>query len=242
MKKSVLVTGGARGLGKYISLKFAKEGYNVIIAYNNSSDLAENLKQEIEDKYAREVLLIKVDVAKEVEVKEMFAVIKNKWGYIDVIVNNAGIAIDNDLNSKDATEFRKVLDVNLVGTFLVMKYGISVLKNGVIINVASTNGINTGYIEGVDYDASKAGVIAISHDFAKTLGPDIRVNVVAPGWILTDMNKDLSPIFKKEEEEKIVLKRFAEGEEVANAIYFLGSEEASYVNDVVLRVDGGYNG
>lgn len=242
MDKWVLVTGGARGLGMAISLRFAKEGYNVIVAYNKSSDLASNLKDIINKKYNKEVLLVKVDVSREEEVKKMFDIIKDKGIYIDSIINNAAISLDNSLSDKDALEFKRVLDVNLVGTFLVIKYSRKLMKKGSIVNIASTNGIDTGYIESVDYDASKAGVIAISHDFAKVLGPDIRINVLAPGWIMTSMNESISPIFKKEEEQKIILKRFAYPEEIANVVYFLCSDEASYVNDAVIRVDGGYNG
>ena len=112
-------------------------------------------------------------------------------------------------------------------------------KEGTIINISSTNGIDTNYVESLDYDASKAGVISLTHNLAKYLAPYIRVNCVCPGWINTDMNKDLSKDFVKQETEKVLLKRFANPSEVANVIYFLASEKASYINDSVIRVDGG---
>ena len=143
------------------------------------------------------------------------------------------------MESKDAFEFRKVLDVNLVGTYLVTKYALSMLSKGSIINITSTNAFDTGYIESVDYDASKAGVIALTHDFAKFLAPQVRVNAVAAGWIKTDMNKEMDPNFKEKEIAKIALKRFAEPREIAEVVWFLASSRASYINDAIIRVDGG---
>ena len=114
-------------------------------------------------------------------------------------------------------------------------------KSGSIINVSSTNGIDTIYPESLDYDASKAGVISLTKNLAVAYHPYVRVNTVAPGWVYTDMNKDLSSSFIKTEEEKILLKRFADPSEIAKVIYFLGTEDASYVNGSVIRVDGGVN-
>ena len=241
MKKTVLVTGGSRGLGASIARVFAQYNYNVIINYKESDILANNLKKELESNYNIEVLLVKADISREEEVKKMFQSIIDYYPNIDVLVNNASISIDNDLVSKDALEFKRVLDVNLLGTYLVTKYSLDLFDSGAIINVASTNAFDTGYIESIDYDASKAGVIALTHDFAKVLAPNIRVNAVAPGWINTDMTNNLNQDFKTKEENKILLKRFADPEEIAKVIYFLASNDASYVNDTIIRIDGGRN-
>lgn len=131
----------------------------------------------------------------------------------------------------------KVIKVNLLGTFLVCKYGIKLMDKGSIVNISSNNAFG-GFIESVDYDASKAGVIALTHDFAKFLAPNIRVNCVCPGWINTDMNKDMFLEFKHQEEEKILLKRFGEVEDIADTVYFLATNK--YINDAVIKVDGGY--
>ena len=215
MRKTVLITGGSRGLGASISRIFAQNNYNIIINYKERDINAFNLKKELESSYNVDVLLVKADISVEEEVKEMFQNIIQKYPKIDVLVNNASIALDNDLDNKDALEFKRVLDVNLLGTYLVTKFSLDLFDTGSIINVASTNGIDTGYIESIDYDASKAGVIALTHDFARVLAPDIRVNAVAPGWINTDMTSNLNPEFKKNEIDKILLKRFADPEEVA---------------------------
>lgn len=239
MRKTVLITGGSRGLGASISRIFAQNNYNIIINYKERDINAVNLKEELESSYNVDVLLVKADISVEEEVKEMFQNIIQKYPKIDVLVNNASIALDNDLDNKDALEFKRVLDVNLLGTYLVIKYSLDLFDAGSIINVASTNGIDTGYIESIDYDASKAGVIALTHDFARALAPDIRVNAVAPGWINTDMTSNLNPEFKKNEIDKILLKRFADPEEVAKVVFFLASSDASYINDTIIRVDGG---
>ena len=241
MRKTVLITGGSRGLGASISRIFAQNNYNIIINYKERDINAVNLKEELESSYNVDVLLVKTDISVEEEVKEMFQNIIQKYPKIDVLVNNASIALDNDLDNKDALEFKRVLDVNLLGTYLVTKYSLDLFDTGAIINVTSTNGIDTGYIESIDYDASKAGVIALTHDFARALAPDIRVNAVAPGWINTDMTSNLNPDFKVKEIDKILLKRFADPEEVAKVVFFLASNDASYINDTIIRVDGGKN-
>ena len=235
--KTVIVTGGAKGIGRAISYEFAKSGYNVIINYNKSEWEANRLKEALESKYNIKCFLYKCDVSNEFEVKDMFLRIKGEIGNIDCVINNAGISLDNSLIDKTYDEFMKVISVNLLGTYLISKYSLEVLKKGCIINIASNNVYEGSYIESIDYDASKAGVISLTHSLARFLAPNIRVNAVVPGWILTDMTKDLDLNFKKCEEEKILLKRFGKPEEIADAVYFLASNE--YVNDCILRIDGG---
>lgn len=135
-----------------------------------------------------------------------------------------------------------MVTTNLVGTFLVTKAFSSWMyecKTGVIINISSNNSIDSYYSESIDYDASKAGINNMTHNFANILSPYIRVNAVCPGWIDTPMNDSLSDSFKEKETEKILLKRFASPIEIANLVYFLGSDEASYINDAIIKIDGG---
>lgn len=235
--KTVFISGASRGLGAVIAKTFASNNYNIIINYNKSEHKAINLKKDLESKYNIKCFLYKCDVSNEFEVKDMFLKIKGEIGNIDCVINNAGISLDNSLIDKTYDEFMKVISVNLLGTYLISKYSLEVLKKGCIINVSSNNIYVGSYIESIDYDASKAGVISLTHSLARLLAPNIRVNAVASGWILTDMTKDLDLNFKKCEEDKILLKRFGKPEEIADAVYFLASNE--YVNDCILRIDGG---
>ncbi len=241
--KVVLITGASRGIGAEAAKVFASNNYNVVINYNNSPDVALKLKEEIENKYHVIAICIKCDVSNELEVKSMVEKAIDTFGHIDVLVNNAGIAIDTTFEDKTAENFRKILDTNLIGTFIVSKCaGKNMLENksGAIINVASTNGIDTIYPESLDYDASKAGVISLTKNLALQYAPYIRVNAVAPGWVNTDMNKELDQAFIEKENEKILLNRFAQPEEIAKVIYFLATPDASYINSEVIRIDGGF--
>lgn len=240
--KTVLVTGSSRGIGAETIKKFASHGANVVINYVNDSDSAIRLKQEIEDAYGVRTLLIKCDISNELEVKKMIQEIIEKFGNIDILVNNAAIAIDKLFEDKTVEDFKRILDVNLIGTFLVSKYvSPYMLKNnfGRIINISSTNGIDTNYPESFDYDASKAGVISLTKNFAKEFAPIINVNAVAPGWVKTDMNKEISIEQENKLKGNILLNRFAEASEIADVIIFLASDDARYINNTVIRVDGG---
>ena len=242
MNKTVLITGASRGIGRETAILFAKNNYNVVINYLNSTSLANSLKESLETKYNVEVLTIKADISKEEEVQAMVADTIAKFKKIDVLVNNASIAKDNILELKTKEEFASVINTNLVGTFLVTKEVSKYMKeerDGAIINVSSTNAIDSYYPYSMDYDASKAGVISLTMNFAVELSPYIRVNAVAPGWVNTDMNKEIDINYKKALEEKILLNRFAGPVEIAKVIYFLASDEASYINGEVIKIDGG---
>ncbi len=237
----VLVTGASKGIGASTALKFAEKGYDVVINYYSDTDRANKVKENV-GKYGVKCLLCKCDISNEEEVKNMVDDIINKFGSIDVLVNNAGIANDTLPFEKNVDDFKRVLDVNLIGTYLVSKYVIKHMKNGSIINISSTNALNQYYPYSLDYDASKAGVISLTHNLATELSPNIRVNAVCPGWVNTDMNKELDKDYIKDECKNILLGRFAETKEIASVIYFLASEEACYINNSIIRVDGGTNG
>ncbi len=235
---NVLITGASRGIGRAIAEKFASEGFNIIINYNKSKlEDVEKLKEYLENKYNIKVLCLKCDVSQEEEVKKLFYDIKKWCEKLDCIVNNAGIANDMPLDEKTSFDFLDVLKVNLLGTFLICKYGYKLIDEGSIINMSSNNAYG-GYIESVDYDASKAGVIALTHDFAKYLSPKIRVNCLCPGWIDTDMNKNMFEEFREKEKNKILLKKFGEAKDIAEAVYFLATNQ--YINNAIIKVDGGY--
>jgi len=238
--KNVLITGGTRGIGYSIALKFAMNGYNLILNYVNDDIQANKVKDELEQ-FGVKVLLVKGDVSKEEDVKLIYSKCL-EFGDIDIVVNNAGIAMDCLVEDKLSDNFKRILDVNLIGPFLISKYFGKLMyenKKGCIINISSTNGIDTHYPESMDYDASKAGLNSLTMNFANVYSPYVRVNAAACGWVNTDMNKDMDLEYKKNEESKILLNRFAEGSEIANVVYFLASDEASYINGSIIRVDGG---
>ncbi len=247
MKKVVaLVTGSNRGIGRSCIEEFAKAGASVVINYCHHETEAKELEAYIKENYSAEVLTIKCDISKEEEVEEMVNTVVDTFGGIDILVNNASVCRDSLLLDKNIKEFKRILDVNLIGTYLMSKYVGKVMleaKHGKIINIASTNALDTYYPESCDYDASKAGVISLTHNLAREFAPFISVNCICPGWVKTDMNKDLSYEQINEEKKKILLGRFASAEEISKVVLFLSSSKASYINDSIIRVDGGkFNG
>ena len=238
--KVVLVTGGTRGIGEAIVRKFALLKYDIIFTYVKNSNKAHELKLELETKYNINVLPIMANIANEGEINHLFKEIDAHYNHIDILVNNAGIAYDSLVEDKTKESFMHVLEVNLVGPFLMCQKIKKYMDKGSIINISSTNGIDTYYPYSMDYDSSKAGLNSITKNFAVLYAPNIRVNAVACGWVNTDMNKELDEEIIKEETEKILVKRYAEPEEIANVVAFLVSDEASYINGEIVRVDGGF--
>ena len=241
MNKVVLVTGSSRGIGKATIIEFAKNGYNVVINYFKSKDEVEELKKFVENEYDIKALAIKADVSKENEVKNMIDAIIKKFRRLDAVVNNAGIVYDRSFEDITIEQFRRTLDVNVIGAFIVSREASKYLKSGAtIVNVSSTNGTKTISPECLDYNISKIGLQSLTRDLAFQFKPHIRVNAIAIGWADTDMNKDLPKDYIEEETNKIYLDRFAKPSEIAKTIYFLANEESSYINGEVINVDGGY--
>ena len=241
--KVVWVTGSSSGIGEATIKEFASLGADVVIHYYQHKEQAESIEKFIQSHYQVETLLVQGDVANEEDVKRMVEEVLSKFGQIDVLVNNAGIAIDTMFEDKTVDNFRRTLDVNLIGTFLMGKYIGKIMfnqKTGRIINISSTNGIDTVYPYSIDYDASKAGVLSLTKNLAIQYAPYVLVNTLAPGWVNTPMNQELDSEMIEAEEKKILLGRFASPEEIAHVVVFLASDKASYINASVLRVDGGF--
>ena len=239
--KVVLVTGASRGIGEAVAREFAKKHYNIVINYLNNREKAEKLKQELQEMYNIKVLTIKADVSNEKEVKDMIEQVQKEFINIDVLVNNAGIVYDRDFNEIKVEEFEKVLKVNVIGAFIVSREAQKYMKEGSsIINISSTNGTKTISPDCLDYNISKIGLQSLTRDLAFQFKPNIRVNAVAIGWADTDMNKNLPENYIREETEKIYLGRFASPTEIAKTIYFLASENSSYINGEIINIDGGY--
>lgn len=246
MNKVVLITGGARGIGKAIALELAKNHYDIVINYLTSKKEAMELQQTIINDYGVKCLAIKADVSNVDEVNQMISTIELEFNGVDILINNAAVDLSNLFHLKNAEEFRRTLDVNVVGAFNCSQrvYRHMLEKEyGRIINISSTNGINTYYPMCIDYDASKAALISLTHNLAFEFAPYINVNCIAPGFIGTENELDgYDEDFLKQEQEKIMVKRYGQPEEVAYLVKFLISDEANFINNTIIRIDGGQIG
>lgn len=242
MSKVVLVTGSSKGIGAAIIEELAIAGYDCVINYNSSIEEAIALHEKIK-KYNVRSLVIKCDVSNEDEVNEMFNTIEKNLGGVDVLVNNAAIDIPNLFSRKTVSDFRKTLDVNLIGSYITAKRAYNHMMNkkwGRIINISSTNGINTYYPMGLEYDASKAALNSLTHNLAIQFAPFVNVNAIAPGLINTDNEiADYDEEFMQTELDKILKRRIGEAKEVAKLVKFLISDDADYINNSIIRIDGG---
>lgn len=240
--KVALITGGSRGIGKAIAEKFAKNGYNLVINYVSDTTKIDELSEFFKQGNNIEVLFVKTDVTDYNSCEKMVKQAIEKFGRIDVLVNNAGITKDGLLMRMKEEDFDKVIDVNLKGTFNVTKNVIPYMmkqKNGRIVNISSVVGVS-GNAGQCNYAASKAGIIGFTKSIAKELASrNILANAIAPGFIKTDMTDVLSDSVKESINTQIPLKKMGDSSEVANAVYFLGNEENTYITGQVLNVDGG---
>lgn len=241
MNKVAVITGAARGIGKAIALKFASQGYHVVINYRGSEEKANAVKEQC-IALGVEALTYQGDVSHYQEMEDMMKAVMEKFGRIDVLVNNSGITKDQLLLKMDSVSFMDVIDVNLKGTFNTIKAVSRIMmkqKSGVIINMSSVIG-EIGNAGQANYAASKAGVLGLTKSIAKEFAPrHIRVNAIAPGFIATDMTDVLNEQTKENILQAIPLKSLGEAEDVANVAYFLASDDAKYITGQVINVDGG---
>ena len=241
VEKAALVTGASRGIGRAIALALAKKGYVVAVNYGGSQAAAEGVKAEIEAAGGR-AIVIQGDVSKVEDVDKVFAEIKKEFGRLDVLVNNAGITRDSLMLRLKEENWDAVIDTDLKSGFLTMKAAAPIMmkqKKGAIVNIASVVGI-MGNIGQINYSAAKAGVIGMTKTAARELAArGVRVNAVAPGFIATSMTDVIPEKIKEGMIHSIPLGRMGQAEDVANAVCFLASDEASYITGQVLKVDGG---
>ena len=239
-EKVAIITGGARGIGKEIALKVAREGASVVIADINTQELAQ-AEKEIRS-CGVQALTFTVDVTNSSQVEEMVNKTLDKYKKIDILINNAGITSDALLVRMSEEAWDKVLAVNLKGTFNCTKAVSKVMirqKSGKILSIASIIGL-IGNVGQANYAASKAGIIGLTKSIAKELAPrGINVNAIAPGFIQTEMTKALPEQIKSKMLQAIPLKKFGQPSDVANLAVFLVSERASYITGQVICIDGG---
>lgn len=239
--KTVIVTGGSRGIGAAIVKELAKDGYNVVLNYNNSEEAAKQIQKELEEKNIK-IEIFKADVSKREEVKKLVKFTLEKYKNIDVLINNAGIDQIKPFMDITDEEWNNIMQVNLNSVFYCSQEVLENMihnKKGCIINISSIWGRIGASCE-VHYSASKAAIDGLTKALAKEMGPsNIRVNSVAPGIIETEMNKDLSGEDLKEIINQIPLGRIAKPEEVVKSIKWLIEDE--YITGQIISVDGGWN-
>ena len=242
--KIALVTGGGQGIGKEIAKTLALNGAFVLINYidlGNNQEIAQMTKNEIES-LGGKCEILPANVASYDETLEMFKTIKNEYGRLDILINNAGITKDMLLMRMKKEDFEQVIDTNLVGTFNVTKNVVPYMmkaRSGRIINISSVVGIS-GNAGQTNYSASKAGIIGFTKSLAKEIASrNILVNAVAPGFIETNMTDVLKDDVKQEIAKNIPLKRMGTTQDVANVVKFLASDDSSYITGQVINVDGG---
>ena len=240
-KKVALITGASRGIGKAIAVELAKNGVNVVINFNRDEKEALGVVDEIK-KLGGDGIAAKADVSNFDDCASMMEVIKKKFGYLDIIVNNAGALSDKTLKNMTKEQWDLVLKTNLYGTFNVTKHALPLMReHGRIINISSVAGLNGNFGQ-TNYAASKAGIIGFTKSLAKELGKrKITVNAIAPGFIETYMTKDMPFIRKRIILAMIPLGRAGIPQDVANLVSFLASEKSGYITGQVVRIDGGLN-
>lgn len=216
MRKIAIVTGCAKGIGREIALELARDGYDIIGTYNTSGDEVNSLKNRI-NSIGVDIFAYKLDLLNENEIDLFCSTIITKFKKIDILVNNAALSLDNNFFEKTSKEFKDVLQVNLIGPFLLIQKLYSVMENGVIINISSTDGINTYSKLNMDYSASKAGLINLTKSLSLEL-ENIRIYAICPNWVNTESIRQMNMDYLNEELKRIGQKQLIDPKEVAKKV------------------------
>lgn len=239
--RTAIVTGASRGIGKAIALKLAKQGAAVVVNYNSSPVAAEEVVAEITGADGK-AIAVQANVSDEAQVEALFKAAVEAFGKVDILVNNAGVTRDNLIIRMKAEDFDTVIDTNLKSAWLCCKAAIGVMmrkRYGRIINISSVSGV-VGQSGQTNYSASKAGLLGLTKSLAREYANrGITVNAVAPGFVLTDLTKDLPEDLVKQLNTVIPVGRWGSVEEIAHATAFLAADEAAYITGQVINVDGG---
>ena len=235
--KTVLITGASRGIGASIALEFAKNNYNVVIGYNSSKCEGEKVKEYIEKNYKVKCLMVKCDISSEIEVSHMVDLSLKEFGNIDVLINNASVSMDNDIMSKSKDDFLRVVEVNLVGTFLVTREVIKKCNVNTIVNISSTDSTSTYSKLNIDYSCSKAGVNILSKTFSLCY-PDIKICTIMPNWVNSETVLSMNSDYLEEEMKWIGQKKLIDKEYVARKTYEVVVDKFIKNGDII-RIDEG---
>ena len=242
-----LVTGAGGGIGSAIVREIANniESGTIILHYNKNKKGVTSLQKELASDKIK-LVTVQADLESKEEVQKLCDKVLKKFGKVDVLVNNAGYVEDKEIKDRTYEDFEKTVKINLIANFYLSKvFGMKMFENkfGKIVNISSTCGLilHSGSMcpTSIDYDATKAGINALTKNFAKEFAPFVNVNAVAPGWVDTPLNWELPDYVREEENEKILKNRWAKPEEIASLVWFLISDKADFINGSIYEIDGG---
>ncbi len=236
--KIVLVTGASKGIGKAIVEFFAKEQASIIMTYHTNYELSNKTKEEIISKYNVKVTNYNLDLFNEDSINELYKEIQKEYGHIDILVNNAALSIDNDIDNLSKDDFMKVLEVNIVGTFLMIKYMSKLMnKDDFIFNISSTDGIDTGSTLSINYNVSKAGINNMTETLSRVLEP--KIITICPNWVETEVTKDMNQEYLTNEMKRINQVKLIKPEKIPEVINELINNDV--VSGSIIRIDGDIN-
>lgn len=236
--KIVLVTGASRGIGKAIIEFFSSEQATIIMTYNTNYELSNKTKDELISKYNANISNYQLDLSNEDSINDLYKEIKDNYGHLDILINNASLSIDEDFEELTKEDFMKVLEVNTVGTFLMIKYMSKLMdKNSYIFNISSTDGIDTGSILSINYNVSKAGIINMTETLSRIIEP--KVITICPNWVETEATKDMNQEYLINEMKRINQVKLIKPEKIVNVINELINNDC--VNGSIIRIDGDIN-
>lgn len=235
-----LITGASIGIGHDLAIKFASMNYNLMLTYFSNEGKCLKLKEEIENKYNISCIIKRCDLKNEEDIKKIITIFEKELGNVDILVNNASTSCDNLIEDKNKFEFMEVLETNLVGTFLMSKYALNIMnENGIIINMASTDGIDTVSKYNIDYAASKAGIISLTKSFALSF-PNIKTVVIAPNWVDTESTHEMNQEYLKSELKRIGQEKLIKIGTVIDKIVEI-IQDKNIVSGSIIRIEGDKN-
>ena len=233
--KIVLVTGASKGIGRAIIEFFSINKATVIMTYYSNLDLSNKVKDELIDKYGNKIDNYYLDLHSEESINNLYKEIKNTYGHIDILINNASLSIDNDISELSKEDFMEVLEVNTVGTFLMIKYMSKLMdKSGFIFNISSTDGIDTGSTISINYNVSKAGINCMTETLSRIIEP--KVITICPNWVETEVTKNMNQEYLTNEMKRINQVKLIKKEKIPEVINELINNDV--VNGSIIRIDG----
>lgn len=235
--KVVVITGASRGIGFQIASFFAKQGCQLIITYNQSCDMSKNVEKLLKDMYNVDVMSCKCDLCKEDDIKNLVKLAKEKYGFVNILVNNAALSLDSSIDDKTKDEFMKVLETNVVGTFLMIKHFSKIISNGYIFNISSTDAIDTYSSLNIDYSASKAAINNMTKSMSLCF--DSKIISICPNWVNTETIQEMNQDYLQSELKRINQKKLIEPDVIPKIIDKCIKDNVP--SGSIIRIDGDIN-